>query len=71
MTQGRVLRGLPERIAGRAVRNRWGCAMEDIEKKSGYMQVRAGGRQGQGLDRACRAIAWPGKIRVIARIAVI
>src|SRR5690606_23298166 len=57
MAQARVPRRLPARIAGLAVRNRWCCAMEDIEAKTGCVQVRPGGPHGQGLDRACQAIA--------------
>src|SRR3546814_12980274 len=57
MAQGRVLRGLPARVPGRPVRNRWGCAMEDIEVDTGCMQVRPGGPHGQGLDRAREPIA--------------
>src|SRR3546814_2264636 len=57
MAQGRVLRGLPARVPGRPVRNRWGCAMEDIEVETGCMQVRPGGPHGQGLDRAREPIA--------------
>src|SRR3546814_19204169 len=70
MAQGRVLRGLPARVPGRPVRNRWDCAMKDIEEKTDTCRLGRGGgmdkdltghaRQSCGCKRPSRIcpIAW-------------